>query len=139
MDGLKSEAKSLTTDADNVYPLDELLAADRAADEVNSNVDDELEEELEHQLGKHRSRKRKKLHCFHCHRYEGHFLSSENRWYYSFLLGLTFGLVRIVGPFQCQCCGQRRLMTADRLNIRYLFRDRGTPTKTKSRTPKSRG
>ena len=56
------------------------------------------------------SRKRVGIFCFNCNRREGHFLHRENRWYYSYLIGLTFGLIKIIGPLQCQCCGARRLM-----------------------------
>ncbi|MDB4371011.1 hypothetical protein N9Z44_02810, partial [Mariniblastus sp.] len=51
------------------------------------------------------SRPRKRLHCFNCNRSEGHFLAHKNRWFYSYLLGLTFGLISFIGPFRCQCCG----------------------------------
>lgn len=68
------------------------------------------------------SRVRRRLHCFQCNRIEGHFLGAQSRWFYSFLLGLTFGLVKLFGPYQCQCCGGKRLMFSNSLNPRYLYR-----------------
>ncbi len=55
------------------------------------------------------SRKRIGLFCFNCNRLEGHFLHRQNRWYYSYLIGLTFGLIKIIGPYQCQCCGAQAI------------------------------
>ena len=83
---------------------------------------DGFEQEFADDSGKRRSRKRRKLFCFHCNRPEGHFLSAQYRWYYSFAVGMTFGLVKIIGPYQCQCCGAKRLMFANWLNLRYWFR-----------------
>ncbi len=68
------------------------------------------------------SRARRRMHCFECNRKEGHFLASQRRWFYSFLLGLTFGLIKIVGPYQCQCCGSKRLMMFNQLNPRFWYR-----------------
>ena len=65
-------------------------------------------------------RKRIGIFCFNCNRREGHFLYRQNSWYYSYLIGLTFGLIKIIGPYQCQCCGARRFMCADWLHSRYL-------------------
>lgn len=70
----------------------------------------------------HPSRKRIGIFCFNCNRREGQFLFRQNRWYYSYLIGLTFGLIKIVGPYQCQCCGARRLMCSDWISLQYLLR-----------------
>ncbi len=67
-------------------------------------------------------RKRKRIYCFSCNRQEGHSLWKQHFWYYSFLSGLTFGVIKLFGPFQCQCCGHRRLMSVDMLSPRYLYR-----------------
>ena len=64
------------------------------------------------------SRPRKRLHCFNCNRSESHFLAHKNRWFYSYLLGLTFGLITFIGPFRCQCCGDQRFFSTDRLHPR---------------------
>lgn len=66
--------------------------------------------------------KRRKLICFACNRMEGHFLVAGRRWFFSFLLGLSFGLVLVFGPYRCQCCGTDRWMAFDSLNLRYWFR-----------------
>lgn len=67
------------------------------------------------------SRSRRRLRCFECNRTEGHFLVPQGRWFYSYLLGLTFGAVTVLGPYQCQCCGAKRLMSINRLNPRYWY------------------
>lgn len=64
-------------------------------------------------------RKNFKLFCFECNRMEYHHPAAQHRWYYSYLVGLTYGLVLLFGPFQCQCCGHSRLMKRDKLNIRW--------------------
>ena len=68
------------------------------------------------------SRSRRRLFCFQCNRPEGHFLASERRWFYSFLLGLTFGIINLFGPYRCQCCGAVRMMAFNAINPRYWFR-----------------
>ena len=111
--------------------FDELLTDDSADD-----LDEDFEDELASEIGRRQSRKRKGMYCFHCHRQEGHFLASGSRWYYSFLIGMTFGLIRLVGPFQCLCCGAKRLMFADWANLRFLMRDKGVVANSKA--PRSR-
>lgn len=81
-------------------------------------------------------RRRRRLHCFECNRSEGHFLASQHRWFYSYLLGLTFGSINIAGPYQCQCCGAKRLMAFNLLNPRYWFR---SARRRKLAKPRSRG
>ena len=90
---------------------------DEQPDEFYDGLDDEI-------LDDHRAhpKKRKWLFCFHCNRPESHALYRQNRWYYSFLIGLTFGLVRLIGPFQCQCCGATRLMSSNFTSLSYWFR-----------------
>ena len=83
-----------------------------------------------------KGRKRRRMMCFECNRPEGHFLAIRYRWFFSYLLGLTFGLITFVGPYQCQCCGNTRLMSHNRLNLRYwarVFREKNlsTPKKRK--------
>lgn len=68
------------------------------------------------------SRSRRRLYCFECNRDETHSLLAQRRWFYSFLLGLTFGTINIIGPYQCQCCGAKRLMCANSLNPRFWLR-----------------
>jgi hypothetical protein len=63
-----------------------------------------------------------RLFCLHCNRTETHVTKYRNRWYYSFVVGMTFGLIYLVGPFRCRCCGHSRLMVSDFLNPRVLRR-----------------
>jgi hypothetical protein len=89
------------------------------------SLDDELLDDMsmddEHEIiqSQTRSRNRRSLMCFECNRPEGHFLVSGRRWFFSFLLGLTFGGILLVGPYKCQCCGSSRLMYFDSMNPRY--------------------
>lgn len=66
-------------------------------------------------------RVRTRMFCFECNRQEGHFVSESNRFIYSFILGLTFGLAYLIGPYTCQCCGSQRLFRYDRLHPYYWF------------------
>ncbi len=61
------------------------------------------------------------LFCFHCHRPENHFLEKRFEWYYSLLIGFTFGLILFVGPFRCRCCGEQRLFCFDEWHPRILL------------------
>jgi hypothetical protein len=60
--------------------------------------------------------------CFQCNRPEGHHIHAKSRWFYSLAVGLTFGLILLVGPYQCQCCGSPRLMAHNKLNLKYWYR-----------------
>lgn len=105
--------------------------------EVAKTLDgsDDFGGEMEDLSASRKPRQRYRLYCFSCNRPEGHFLSHENRWYYSFLIGMTFGLIRLVGPYQCQCCGHHRLMRSNHLNVRYLIKYmESSKTKKKSRS-----
>ena len=81
------------------------------------------------------SRARRVMMCFECNRKEGHFLASQKRWFFSYLVGLTLGLIFLVGPYQCQCCGAKRLMAYNILNPKYWIRTlrHGTAPRTKKR------
>jgi len=72
--------------------------------------------------GRRKSRKRRRLICFHCNRPEGHFVPYRGSWFYSFFVGMSFGLVNVFGPYRCQCCGKQRLMFKDWLNPMYHIR-----------------
>ncbi|MEL7498161.1 MAG: hypothetical protein AAFN77_11155 [Planctomycetota bacterium] len=67
------------------------------------------------------SRKRKRMFCFECNRQEGHFISEGNRFVFSFLVGLTFGLIYVIGPYNCQCCGAQRLWRFDSFNPAFWW------------------
>ena len=49
------------------------------------------------------------LHCFNCNRSESFFIWSKYRWYHPYLVGFTFGLVFLIGPYRCRCCGHSRM------------------------------
>lgn len=65
---------------------------------------------------------RKRMFCFECNREENHNVTGYGRVSFSFLVGFTFGLVYLIGPYRCQCCGSRRLGRFDILNTRYWYR-----------------
>lgn len=62
------------------------------------------------------------LFCFRCHRPEKHAVINRNRWFYSILVGFTFGLVLLIGPFRCRCCGGLRWLRSDLLHPKNWFR-----------------
>ena len=69
-----------------------------------------------HESGGRKSRKgskKKRLYCFHCNRQENHSNPFIGAWFYSYLIGLSFGLLHFFGPFRCTCCGRNRLMFKD--------------------------
>jgi hypothetical protein len=66
-----------------------------------------------------RSRRKLRLFCFHCNRPEGHSIPYLGAWFYSYFIGLTFGLIHFIGPFRCQCCGKQRLMFRDWLHPKF--------------------
>ena len=63
--------------------------------------------------------KNRKLYCFSCHRQESHFFALKGRSHYYLMVGLTFGLIVIFGPYRCRCCGHKRLCRHNFLNLRY--------------------
>lgn len=70
------------------------------------------------------SRRERLLYCFRCHREDYHFHAFRGRWYFNLLVGLTFGLIFLVGPYRCRCCGGVRLMNRDPLSPRYWLHSR---------------
>ena len=98
------------------------LGNDQYEHDDGYDYDDEYEDD-EYEL-KERSRSTRKiiqLYCFACNRIERHSRSAGRRWLYSYLLGLTVGLIFLVGPYRCHCCGAKRLMCTNVLNPRYWF------------------
>ena len=69
-----------------------------------------------------RKKRHVRLFCFSCNRYEGHSIASRHRFFYSFLIGLTFGLYFYLGRYTCHCCGSIRLGRYDWINPRYWSR-----------------
>jgi hypothetical protein len=77
-----------------------------------------VNQDPDHDLNKTQHRT---LFCFHCNRLETHSPATHFSWRYSFLIGLTLGLVKFIGPYYCRCCGQRRLLGFDRFHPYYLL------------------
>jgi hypothetical protein len=84
-----------------------------------------------------RRKRRKWMFCFHCNRPEGHFVAFRGSWLYSFVTGMTFGLIKFVGPYKCQCCGKNRLMSSNFLNPKWHFKE--AKNRTASRSSRSSG
>ncbi len=68
--------------------------------------------------------KKRELFCFHCNRLETHAPAARYGWIYSFLVGLTIGLIKLIGPFYCRCCGHRRYLNSDRLHPKFILLQR---------------
>jgi hypothetical protein len=68
--------------------------------------------------------KRRELFCFHCNRLEAHSPATRFGAFHSFLIGLTLGLVKIIGPYYCRCCGHRRFLGSDRIHPKYWIHQR---------------
>jgi len=83
-------------------------------------------------------RKRLGLRCFNCNRLEGHYLSYYRRVWYSFLVGMSFGIAVILGPYKCQCCGSQRLMISNLLHPKYYAAISRTRGKSSSKRKSSR-
>ncbi|QEG22796.1 hypothetical protein [Mariniblastus fucicola] len=89
------------------------------------------------ELESRKGRKKPKLYCFHCNRMEGHSNPYIGAWFYSYFIGLTFGLLHFIGPFRCTCCGRQRLMFRDWAHPKFhviMARNRAAaPTSRRSR------
>ncbi len=122
------EDSSITHASDDVRGQDP-LGTNNEVDELIDPFDDEFlhDDWDEDQDGVTNRRKPRiiRLFCFECNRPESHFLGHRRRWYYSFLVGLSFGLALIAGPFRCRCCGKSRLMCADWLHPKRWFPPKG--------------
>ncbi|MEM7456314.1 MAG: hypothetical protein AAF456_18345 [Planctomycetota bacterium] len=122
---------------------DAVLTDDEFSEEFDDEIldedeyvyeDEEEEEDDDEELDDKQAKTRRRLFCFSCNRTEAHYQSYRRRWYYSFVVGMTFGLMHGVGPFRCKCCGNSRLMISDGLNPRYWFRSsRPKSSRSKSR------
>ena len=101
-----------------------------------AEYDDEPIDELHAETGSRR--KRIGLKCFNCNRLEGHYLLFYRRLWYSYLIGLTFGLAVIAGPYRCQCCGSSRFMMSNLLHPKYYLSLLSTRSKSRSSSRSSR-
>lgn len=107
---------------DNFHPEFESLIEDNsdAKHYIDPGRHDLTQDRQEPQEDWNRS-KRRELFCFHCNRFESHAPALRYRWQYSFLIGLTLGLIKLLGPYFCRCCGHRRFIGSDRINPKYLL------------------
>jgi len=108
---------------DNLKPDSDVPTLADAIEEKENRENERIEEEHARKKNK---KKRFKMMCFSCNRPEFHSLKARRRWLYSYVLGLTFGISYVVGPFSCSCCGSSRLMRRNWLSPRYWLRKRKT-------------
>ncbi len=60
------------------------------------------------------------LFCLNCNRPENHTVPNRYKWYYSLLVGFTFGAILLVGPYHCRCCGNRRFFISEEYHPQAL-------------------
>ena len=97
-----------------------------ANDEVSEDEIDENEQEFEapsiSRLDWSSRGGKLRLFCFHCNRPEAHYNTLKHRWYYWTLNGMTFSLIRLLGPFRCRCCGHKRLLSGNKYHPQFIYR-----------------
>ncbi len=83
-----------------------------------------IEEEpyKENSSSSYKRSKKRKIYCFNCNRQEFHIMAYKGTMLHSFLVGMSFGLARIFGPYRCTCCGKKRAMFADFCSLSYHWR-----------------
>jgi len=93
--------------SDEDYSEDEYYEDDYS--DEDSWEDEEFEDDRQ-SSGKRSSKKqkRRKMFCSSCNRMETHKRVNKQSWLNSYVMGLTFGLKQIFGPFKCTCCGNNR-------------------------------
>ena len=64
-----------------------------------------------------------RLFCFHCNRPESHFNGLKGRWYFWIVNGMTFGLIRFIGPYRCRCCGNKRYLSFNKYHPKYIYQN----------------
>ena len=99
--------------------------------EVSSETTETVEQTTEYQRSisdgfaeignKKSSSKNIRLYCFACHRMEYHYNALKGKAYHYLLVGATFGLAWLFGPFRCRCCGHRRMARFNFLNPRFHY------------------
>ena len=113
-----SQVLSVETDRD--------LSADTILEPVvteSVEVDYLDDEPYEEEVSSSRKRsKKRKIYCFNCNRQEFHIMAYKGTMIHSFLVGMSFGLARIFGPYRCTCCGKKRAMFADFCSLSYHWR-----------------
>lgn len=68
------------------------------------------------------SKARLDLYCFSCNRRESHSHVLKRKWYYPYIVGFSFGLIKFIGPFHCVCCGTRRISRLSTIHPRNIVR-----------------
>ena len=107
---------------------DQPMAANAQDHAVESDIDDyreseDFEDAYEAEPTQTRKRsKKRKIYCFNCNRQEFHIMAYKGTAIHSFLVGMSFGLARIFGPYRCTCCGKKRAMYADYCSLSYHWR-----------------
>lgn len=116
--GTSSQVLSVETDRD--VPADAIVEP-----VVTESVEVDYLEDRFQKEGTNSSRKRskkRKIYCFNCNRQEFHIMAYKGTMLHSFLVGMSFGLARIFGPYRCTCCGKTRAMFADYCSLSYHWR-----------------
>ena len=107
----------------NLHHDPNLLPDETLQDSDDELLDEEFDEEFEEEFEEpRRKRKRHRLYCFHCNRMENHFHAKTDKWYYSYLLGFSFGIASMLGPFRCVCCGHDRMSRLHQMHPRMIVR-----------------
>lgn len=138
-----SQPKPTPGDTENgsLFPLDSKL------DQVIENEEESYLDPSRHDLSGNirdssgdddRRRKRRELFCFHCHRMETHLLAPRFGVIYSFLIGLTLGLVKLIGPYYCRCCSHGRFLGWDQVHPKYWLHQRRLRKHSKARKSRRR-
>lgn len=120
--------------------------------ENNVELEDEVIEAAEYQrgisddflsVGTSSGASKLRIYCFACHRMEYHYSTLKGKSYHYLLVGLTFGLALIFGPYRCRCCGHRRFVRYNSLNPRFWlhrwkYSGKSTSSKRSSRSGSSK-
>lgn len=114
----RSSSQVLSVETDNLISADVLAEPMEGASVDVEYIDDDYDDS---ESSRKRSKKRK-IYCFNCNRQEFHIMAYKGTAIHSFLVGMSFGLARIFGPYRCTCCGKKRAMFADFCSLSYYWR-----------------
>lgn len=116
-----SQMLSVQSDSSAICTPSVTIEQPIVAASVEMDYLDEAPYEEEVSASRKRSKKRK-IYCFNCNRQEFHIMAYKGTLLHSFLVGMSFGLARIFGPYRCTCCGKKRAMFADFCSLSYHWR-----------------
>ena len=106
-----------SVETDQTVPTEDQVFSD------DSDFGEDIEDSYDPEPPPTRKRtKKRKIYCFNCNRQEFHIMAFKGTAIHSFLVGMTFGLARIFGPYRCTCCGKKRAMYADYCSLSYHWR-----------------